>query len=91
MCDTNYNYVIDENEWAHFVYQVASRASGNGFEVPPMNEQLVRNYYYAFNQVYNQHPGISQVKLSEAIVLYQKYEKQYEDMLDARVQSILRY
>ena len=77
-CDANGNQVIDENEWATFVYQVAQQASSQGILVPTMNEQIVRRYYYAFNQVYTQHPGVSIAKLIRAIEGYDKVEEAYK-------------
>jgi len=82
--------VIDENEWVHFVYNVASAAANQGYKVPPMDEEIVRQYYYAFNQVYTSHPGISMAKLNQSIDAYDRYDDQYLDVRETRQRTYKR-
>ena len=49
--ETNEVNVLNETEWVSFVFSLASKMSKKGFVIPPMNEVIVRKFYYAFNQV----------------------------------------
>ena len=78
--DANQNGVIDESEWVLFIHSLAPKLSRDGHTVlPPTNDEVIRKFYYVFNQAITAHAGISLNCLKVAInPIIEKHHEFYE-------------